>query len=900
MKEKRDFTITRREITYVEANKVESPTYEDSKLEVKIGEIEPAAVPDPFLDTEYRQLAAIDVTAPGTQRYEAYILNKDRKVIARVYVEDGEYLGNGLVQQAKWKERIYYNPAENINAPSGKYTFTIKCYGANNQIKSAEKEFQLDVDLPILSLHDKSMIVSDSKLIFSVNKPAYVDITAYNEYGEEIEYIGAKDRLYESNVEHRIDLKDKGKIGYVWVKAKDKYGNTSAKVIDLARSFSEKVKQHYLVEMTSDIEKNEPKNEFDYNFYNGVLSKSRRLLEKGNPVKAVLLLEIWQEKAPQEDVYNGLGVIKGAFGAMAQMEIARIYAEYLNDYQRGVDEYRKAIKKYEDVKIGFIERPMGPYGKSKPLSMIEIATIFNCYLNNYDKALDEYHDFLKAYNDEWYSMYEGGGSLDLEVFNSIINISKIVYGGGDRTIDQCKKVIAETKNDNIACEALIKIAEVYSEQKKYNEAINTYAEIISQYPTAEIYFPYAGSLNYSSLARIRIFEIYQDKLKNLNKLREFAEETIKDCKDKAIVDLAYKKLDEISPPESKIVEKLLIKYQLPKYAEWFHLNELISEKNKRLYFFGGYDYDKIIYSWKHNEELREVGRASKNVSGGESKWKAWVSDFNSSVFIKGFGYRDFDGESRKCEFLHKFTEIHPGINIESEFIIAYHLVEENYESFNKIDTKTGEDKWFYLLKQRKLHRINEISLDKKIEKKTLYTSSTTTEPIIDYVSDGSNLYVLHPHKVTVKNLKTLNKNEITINDRKYSWPRKIWLSPDSNYLIIWDSDMNQETTFLIINLNNNVQNKVVLSGLIKSLLFTRDSQYVLINRGREPFYYKYADSIPAKIDVHEFPSMKFIESMYVDGDAVSVLLSKNGDRLWVLCNRKHPVISVVDLKKVLK
>ncbi|MBI5699254.1 PDZ domain-containing protein [Candidatus Saganbacteria bacterium] len=898
MNAKMDFLITRQEITNPKENQLEGLDYTNTKLEVKIGSVERSLAPEPYGDEYKRQLAAINVSAPGAISYEAYILNNDKKIITRVYIEDGDYLGNGVEQPARWNEIIYDNPAEGVNSPSGNYIFLIKCFGANNQIVTAEKEIQLDVNPPTITLGNK--IISNNHMSILINKDVHVVVAAYDIYGNEVEGVNYEGQIYEAGKEQDIKL-SKNKIGYIWIKATDLYGNTSAKLVNNTPNISERVKKYYFREMAQGLKLNVMDKYKDSNHYNNVLLRSRELLSKGDPLKAILLLKIYEQKYPYADVIDNDMEIKKGFGAMAQMEIARIFVEYFNDYEQGIEEYRKAIKKYKNIEVGFIQAYRGPWGKCGIFALLKMANIYCNDLKDYKKAINIYHEYLKIYNDEWEGVWEYSYSFDLQVFNSIINISKKIYGGGDRTIEECKKVIAEAKNDDIACEALIKMAEIYEENEQYNKAIDTYTEIIDKYSTAEVTFPYDVSLNYASLAKIKILELYQEKLKNPKKTREYAEAIINNAKDQAIIDLAYKKLDELSSPDKRIVEKFIIKYELPKYAERFCLDEIVGEKDGHLYLFGGYDSEKIMYSWKQNNTLKKVGGVHQSIFGGGSTWRAWVSGVNNITFIKGYENKEYGGKSGNAEVLHVFKD--KGDPAGSEYVIGGYSNDEKYDKYNKIDTGNGAEKWRYLFKTNKIHEVKEIYFNNKsLEEKIIYSSSATLEPIIDYVSDKSNLFILHPNYVKIIKMGSLEEMKIGYNDRKYDWPWQIWISPDSHYLIVLDRGGEQENTLKVIDLtkNDKTARAMIIKGQIKGVLFSRDNRYLLINKGREPFSYNYADYIPSKIDIYELSSMKNVKTIYVDGDALSTLLSNDGDRLWVLNNRDRPIISIVDLKKALK
>jgi len=844
MNVKKDFYLTRREIKYSEANQGESPNFSGPKLEIKIGSIESPTAPYPYGNEIDRKLAVINLSAPGATSYEAYILNKERKPIARVYIDDGEYLGSGLETQAQWVETISSDPAENVNSPTGKYIFFIKCYGSNNQVASAEKEFQIDVTPPILKLSSPGKIISDGQLIFAANKDVYVNIATYDKYGNTIEVISNGDKIYTANRAHKLKLARKDKIGYVWLKVTDRYGNTSAKVIGLASAFSEEVKKYYLYRIAGSVSRKAWKNKEYTNYYNEILLKSRELLNAGAPLKAILLLQACEEKYPYEDVISDYSYIKGGFGAMAQMEIARIYAEHLNDYEQAITEYSKAIKKYKGIEIGFIQAPRGPWGKCGIFSLLKIARIYGNDLKDYKKALDVYHSYLGTYADEWEGVWEYAYSFDLQALNSIINITKTIYGNGDKTIEECKKIIAEARNEDMACEALIKIAEVYEEKTNYSEAINSYAEIINRYPTAEITFPYDVPLNYSSLAKIKILNLYQKKLKNPSKTKEYAETIINTEKDQAIIDLAHKKLDELLPADKRNVNEIKLEYKLPKYAEHFHLDQIIGEDENKLFFAGGYDDQNFTYSLNIKDALKETIRDQQ-----KDEIKKFI-----------------------------FTEEANVVNADKK---------AEYE----------------LIRNENIHKIV-----KQKDKQIVYTSIASVEPVISFVSDKNHLYILHPNHVIIRNVSDFKERKLSLSNRKYDWPKGLWISPDSHCLIVWDegrlvNNTNEENTLKVINLEQNsekVVHTVTVKGEIKNLLFLDDNKHFLINKGRAPYCYYYQDYIPSKIDIYELSTMKNIKTIYVDGDAMNVVLSKNKDYLWILSNRHQPILSIVDVNRILK
>lgn len=853
---RKDFIITRRDIKYPKSNDLEAPQYDRSKLEIKIGEIEGASAPYPYGNMEYRQLAAINVSAPGAQSYEAYILDKNKNVVKRVYVEEGEYLANGIEQQAKWNEEIYDDPAENINSPSGKYIFTIKCFGYDGRIAKADKEFQIDINPPVLVVYGKNMIVPDGQLFFSADKDVYIKLRTYDEYGNTLEAINDEGKLYEAKTKQKIELNNKEKIRYVWLKATDKYGNTSAKVIDLAPPFSKKLKQYYLIQMTEEIRNKEFKRTDYTNYYNEILIKSQILLENGDPIKALLLLRINENEYPYADVLYGDSEVKRAFGAMAQMEIARIYAEYLQDYEEAIKEYKNAIAKYKDVVIGFIQAYRGPWGKCGIFALLKSAKVYCVDLKEYGKALKIYHDYLKTYADEWEGVWEYAYSFDRQAFNSIISISKTIYGGGDRSIAECRKVIAETKNDDIACEALLKIAEVSVGNAKYGEAVKAYAEIINRYPTAEVTFPYDVTLNYSSVAKTKTLEIYQTKMRDLRKTEKYAKTIINEAKNQADIDFAYKKLDELLPLVERASNAVRLEYKLLKReaGERFCLDGILMEDDNKIYFTENYGGHNFIYFVRIDDILEGINKNQESKYG--IKNRIFVEVANQDVVV------------RKPKLI--------------------------------------------LTKDEKTHEI------KTNDGKVLYSSpATNTEAVIGFVSDKNNLYILHPNYVTVKKINNSEEKKIRLNDRKYAWPRRIWISPDSHYLIVQDESRPvrndplysndplhglEEIDLKVIDLTRNGEEAVrtiVLRGHIKDILFSGDSKYFLVNKGRAPYSYKYAGYIPSKIDIYELSTMNNVKTIYVDGDAMTIALSNDQNYLWILSNRDKPILSIVDLRKVL-
>lgn len=845
MAEKRDFFITRREITYAEAKKGESPNFSGSELKINIGFIEPSTVSYPYGDSyQMRQLAAINISAPGAQSYEAYILDKDKNIVKRVYIEEGEYLGNGLEQQAKWGEEIYDDPAENINSPSGKYIFTIKCFGYDGRTATADKEFEIDVNPPVLVLHDKNIIVSDGRLVFSADKDVYIKLGTYDEYGNTLEAINNEDRLYGARAKQKIELKNKDKIRYVWLKATDKYGNTSAKVVSLASVIPEKVKEYYLIKVAGSIDREAIKNKEYTNYYNEILLKSRELLGQKAPLKALLLLRACEERHPYEDVAYDYCYVKKGFGAMAQMEIARIYAEYLNDYEKGIEEYRKAIEKYKEVEVGFIQASRGPWGQCGIFSLFEIAKIYCNDLINYQKALIAYHDYLRIYKDQWEELYENADSFDLRAFNSLVNIAKVVYGDGERTIAECNKVITETKNDAMACEAYLKIAETCIDDGKYNAAIDAYAKIINRYPAAQITFPYDSALNYATLAGIKTLDLYQNKLKDKRRAAELAGTLIRSAKEPALIDLAYKRLDELLPADRRAVREILLDHDLLKDAEKFRAYKFIEEKGDKLAFLCSSNDLNSIYSINLKDALRDIKAA-----GNDRLPKTALS-----------------------------TEAGMAVpSQESEFFIEWN---------------------------DRIHAIVRRDRPKEI----VYSTNATIEQIADFTIDKANLYVLHRNYVMVENRNDHKRHKIFLNDRKNAWPGPLWLSPDSRYLIVLNDSAGAEydlkrNSLKVIGLDGNgdaiSSGSLEVRGQIKDIIFLGD-KYFLINEERVPFSYKFQDDIPCRIEIYELPTLKNVSRLYVNGDAKCLWLSKVENSLWVLSTRKRLMLSLVDLKKILK
>ncbi|MBU0686965.1 MAG: tetratricopeptide repeat protein [Candidatus Margulisbacteria bacterium] len=221
-------------------------------------------------------------------------------------------------------------------------------------------------------------------------------------------------------------------------------------------------------------------NYYLYHVLLGIYKDSQR-----DPEDALTELASFAAKYEGEDVsaYD-TDPLKGAFGAMAQMLKARIYAEK-GDIRKALVSYEYAISRYGDIEIiGEDMHSSGPFGKTGAFALLCIA---NIYFDKPEKSLETYHRLIRQYPKAKKNYYEGGGQFDVEAFRKIVRITEKKYSS-ERVIIECNQVLRESKNEELICKVLLTKARKLAELNKTRESIETFQEIITKYPEVKTYY----------------------------------------------------------------------------------------------------------------------------------------------------------------------------------------------------------------------------------------------------------------------------------------------------------------------------------------------------------------------------------------------------------------------------
>ncbi|MBD3291155.1 PQQ-binding-like beta-propeller repeat protein [candidate division KSB1 bacterium] len=180
-----------------------------------------------------------------------------------------------------------------------------------------------------------------------------------------------------------------------------------------------------------------------------------------------------------------------------------LYSEYAIYNQ--MEEYDAAIEVLQKI-VNNYSHQMLFSGNAGAWAMTEIAHIYHSDLENYDRAIEQYHLIIQTCEEYKLSGEEWWSWVDISAATGIVNI---LSEDANRLKIESEKIISETGNSTVIVVGYAGLARSYGLRKKYDKMVDTAIAALEKYPDEYRYY-YLSTTHFSCYLASNVFQIFED------------------------------------------------------------------------------------------------------------------------------------------------------------------------------------------------------------------------------------------------------------------------------------------------------------------------------------------------------------------------------------------------------